>query len=77
MAVKNEYHCDIDGKTRKAFVVKAAGKYYADVIQQGTSRKGTSMTAEDLIEVMSETYRADGCAREDTDDDADSVNETA
>ena len=31
-AMENEYHCQIDEKTRKAFVVKAAGKYYADVI---------------------------------------------
>ena len=29
---ENEYRCKIDEKTRKEFLVKAAGKYYADII---------------------------------------------
>ena len=41
-------------------MVEAAGKYYADVIRHETLRKGTSVTAEDLIEAMSETYRIAG-----------------
>ena len=31
-AIENEYRCEIDEKTRKAFVVKAAGKHYAQCI---------------------------------------------
>ena len=30
-AIQNEYCCDIDEKIRKAFAVKATGKYYADI----------------------------------------------
>ena len=68
-AIENEYCCNIDGKTRKVFVVKTAGKYYADVIQHKTLRKGTGLTAEDLIEAMSETCRiAGGGDKENSDD---------
>ena len=57
-------------------MVKAAGKYYADVIRHETLRKRTSVTAEDLIKAISETYRiASGGDKEDSDDD--SVKETS
>ena len=73
-----EYLCQIDKKTRKAFLVTAAGEYYADVIRNETLGKGSSVTAEDLIEAMGKTYRtAGGCDKEYSDDDTDSVNETA
>ena len=52
VTIKNEYRCDIEKKARKAFVVKAAGKYYADVIRHEILRKRTTVTAEDLIEAM-------------------------
>ena len=75
--IKNDYRCQIDKKIRKALVVKAAGKYYANVIRNETLRKGSSMTAEDLIETMSKTYRiADGGDKEDSDDDVDSASKT-
>ena len=32
MTIENQYRCQIDEKKRKAFVVKATGKYYAGVI---------------------------------------------
>ena len=38
-AIENEYRCDIDKKARKACVVKAAGKYYADVIRHEILKK--------------------------------------
>ena len=59
-------------------MVKAAGKHYADAIISETLRKGTSATAEDLIEAMSETYRmAGGGDKEDSDEYVNSVKETA
>ena len=53
-AIENEYRCEIDEKTRNAFMVKAVGKHYAQCIQAETIRVGTSVTAEDLIEAMRE-----------------------
>ena len=76
-ATKNEYCCQIDEKERKAFMVEAAEKYYADVIRNDTLRKGSSMTTEDPIEVMSETCRIAGGVDKKDSDDEDSVPDTA
>ena len=76
-AIENQYRCQIDEKTQKALVVKAAGKYYADIIRQETLKKGTGVTAEDLIQAMSDTYRIDSGVKEDSHDDDKHVNETA
>lgn len=70
-AIENEYRCTIDESTRKAFVVKAGGALYADVIRSETIRKGTHTTADDLVEAMSECWRIAGGGV--SDDDADSV----
>jgi hypothetical protein len=52
-------------------VVKAVGKHYAQCIQAETLRVGTSVTADDLIEAMYETFRiAGGCDEDDSDEDA-------
>lgn len=55
-AIENEYRCTIDEKTRRAFVVKAGGTFYSDVIRSETLRKGVHTTAEDLVEAMSKYW---------------------
>ena len=51
-------------------MVKAAGKHYAQCIRAETLRVGASVTADDLIEAMSETYRiAGGCDKDNSDKD--------
>ena len=70
-AIENEYRCTIDESTRKAFVVKASGAHYADVIRSVTLSIGTHTTADDLVEAMSECWRIAGGGV--SDDDADSV----
>ena len=58
-------------------MVKATGKHYTQCIRAETLGVGTSVTAEDLIEAMSDTYLiAGGCDKEDSDEDAGSLKES-
>jgi len=62
-ALKTDYGSPIDEKQKIAAIVKTAGHYYRDVIQNETARinaTGGAVTAEDLIEAMSENWRIGG-----------------
>ena len=62
-ALETEYGSSIDEKQKIAAIVKTAGQYYSDVIQNETARitgTGGIVTAEDLIEAMSTNWRIGG-----------------
>ena len=62
-ALETEYGSPIDEKQKIAAIVKTAGHYYRDAIQNETARinaTGGAVTAEDLIEAMSENWRIGG-----------------
>jgi len=62
-ALETEYGSSIDEKQKIAAIVKTAGLYYSDVIQNETARitgTGGIVTAEDLIEAMGTNWRISG-----------------
>jgi len=62
-ALETEYGSPIDKKQKIAAIVKTAGQYYSDVIQNETvhiTGTGGTVTAEDLIEAMGTNWRIGG-----------------
>jgi len=59
-SLENMYACPLEDKEKVAAIMAAAGSKYADVILQETKKlqaRGETVTAEALIDAMSEKYR--------------------
>ena len=77
--IETMYRSKLSKKEKVAAIVNAAGARYADVIRSETKvieEKGGNVTAEDLIEAMSETFRISGGAKDADDEDDDHELET-